>query len=64
MDPLFKIASKSVNSSRPQLKGLMSDKGAHVKEVFLIGIMSKAIRQLCLSAGPFPAAGAAGDARP
>ncbi|MBD8871360.1 hypothetical protein [Rhodanobacter sp. DHB23] len=49
MDPLLKIASKNINSSRLQLEGLASDKGTHVKKGFFAGIKSKAIKQLGLS---------------
>ena len=49
MDPLLKIASKNINSSRLQLEGLASDKGTHIKKGFFAGIKSKAIKQLGLS---------------
>lgn len=49
MDPLLKIASKNISSSRLQLEGLASDKGTHVKKGFFASIKSKAIKQLGLS---------------
>ncbi|BFI96609.1 MAG: hypothetical protein RSP_21190 [Rhodanobacter sp.] len=49
MDPLLKIASKNISSSRLQLEGLASDKGTHVKKGFFASVKSKAIKQLGLS---------------
>jgi hypothetical protein len=49
MDPLLKIASKNINSSRLQLEGLASDKGTHIKKGFFASVKSKAIKQLGLS---------------
>jgi hypothetical protein len=49
MDPLLKIASKNISSSRLQLEGLSSDKGTHTKKGFFAGIKSKAMKQIGLS---------------
>lgn len=49
MDPLLKIASKNISSSRLQLEGLSSDKGTHSKKGFFAGIKSKAMKQIGLS---------------
>lgn len=49
MEPLLKIASKNISSSRLQLEGLASDKGTHVKKGFFASVKSKAIKQLGLS---------------
>jgi len=49
MEPLIKIASKNIASSRLQLEGLVSDKGTHVKKGFFAGVKSKALKQLHLS---------------
>ncbi|MFA6231086.1 MAG: hypothetical protein WC617_13075 [Rhodanobacter sp.] len=49
MEPLIKIASKNIASSRLQLEGLTSDKGTHVKKGFFAGVKSKALKQLHLS---------------
>ncbi|MDW2982052.1 MAG: hypothetical protein WBG81_00210 [Rhodanobacter sp.] len=49
MDPLLKIATKNISSSRLQLEGLSSDKGTHTKKGFFAGIKSKAMKQIGLS---------------
>jgi len=49
MDPLIKIATKNITSSRLQLEGLASDKGTHVKKGFFASVKSKALKQLHLS---------------
>lgn len=49
MDPMLKIATKNISSSRLQLEGLGSDKGTHVKKGFFARIKSKAIKRLHLS---------------
>lgn len=49
MDPMLKIATKDISSSRLQLEGLGSDKGTHTKKGFFAGIKSKAMKQIGLS---------------
>jgi len=49
MDPMLKIASKNISSSRLQLEGLSSDKGTHTKKGFFAGIKSRAMKQIGLS---------------
>jgi len=49
MDPMLKIATKNISSSRLQLEGLSSDKGTHAKKGFFAGIKSKAMKQIGLS---------------
>lgn len=49
MDPMLKIATKAIESSRIQLEGLSADKGTHSKKGFFAGIKSKAIKQIGLS---------------
>jgi hypothetical protein len=49
MDPMLKIASKNIQSSRLQLEGLSSNKGTHVKKGFFAGIKSKALKQVGLA---------------
>jgi hypothetical protein len=49
MDPLLKIATKEIESSRLQLEGLSSNKGTHSKKGFFAGIKSKAVKKLGLS---------------
>lgn len=49
MDPMLKIATKNISSSRLQLEGLGSDKGTHTKKGFFAGIKSKAMKQIGLS---------------
>ena len=49
MDPMLKIANKNIMSSRLQLEGLSSDKGAHAKQGFFAGVKSKAMKQIGLS---------------
>ena len=49
MDPLIKIATKNITSSRLQLEGLASDKGTHVKKGFFASVKSRALKQLHLS---------------
>ena len=49
MDPMLKIATKNISSSRLQLEGLGSDKGTHIKKGFFAGIKSKALKQIGLT---------------
>lgn len=49
MDPMLKIATKAIESSRMQLEGLSSDKGTHSKKGFFAGIKSQAIKKIGLS---------------
>ena len=49
MDPMLKIASKNIQSSRLQLEGLSSDKGTHVKKGFFAGIKSTALKRVGLA---------------
>ncbi|MEY4750593.1 MAG: hypothetical protein RIQ60_2807 [Pseudomonadota bacterium] len=49
MDPLLKIATKNISSSRLQLEGLSSNKGTHAKPGFFAGIKGKAMSRLGLS---------------
>ncbi|MDD4880654.1 MAG: hypothetical protein PHR30_17915 [Gallionellaceae bacterium] len=49
MDPLLKIATKDIESSRLQLEGLASDKGTHSKKGFFAGIKSKALKRVGLT---------------
>lgn len=49
MDPLLKIATKNIESSRLQLEGLSSNKGTHSRKGFFAGIKSKAMKKVGLS---------------
>ncbi|WEN14484.1 hypothetical protein PY254_14800 [Rhodanobacter sp. AS-Z3] len=49
IEPLIKIASKNIASSRLQLEGLASNKGTHVKKGFFASVKSKALKQLHLA---------------
>lgn len=49
MDPLLKIATKNIESSRLQLEGLSSDKGTHSKKGFFAGVKSKALKRVGLT---------------
>lgn len=49
MDPMLKIATKNISSSRLQLEGLSSNKGTHTKKGFFAGIKSKALKQIGLT---------------
>lgn len=49
MDPLLKIATKNITSSRLQLEGLSSNKGTHVKKGYFAQVKSKALKHLGLS---------------
>jgi len=49
MDPMLKIASKDIQSSRLQLDGLASNKGTHTKKGFFAGVKSKALKQVGLA---------------
>ena len=49
MDPLLKIATKDIESSRLQLEGLSSNKGTHSKKGFFAGIKSKAMNKVGLA---------------
>jgi hypothetical protein len=49
MDPLLKIATKNIESSRLQLEGLSSNKGTHSKKGFFAGIKSKALHKVGLT---------------
>lgn len=49
MEPLGKIATRSLAPSCLQLEGLPSDDGPHVEKGFVAGVRSKAHRQLHLS---------------
>jgi hypothetical protein len=49
MDPLLKIATKNITSSRLQLEGLSSDKGTHTKKGYFAQIKSKALKHIGLS---------------
>lgn len=49
MDPMLKIATKNISSSRLQLEGLGSDKGTHTKKGYFAQIKSKALKQIGLS---------------
>jgi len=49
MDPMLKIATRNIGSSRLQLEGLGGDKGTHAKKGFFAGIKSKALKQIGLS---------------
>jgi hypothetical protein len=48
MDPMLKIATKAIESSRLQLEGLSSNKGTHSKKGFFAGIKSKALQRVGL----------------
>jgi hypothetical protein len=49
MDPLLKIATKNITSSRLQLEGLSSDKGTHTKKGYFAQIKSKALKRIGLT---------------
>jgi len=49
MDPMLKIATKDIESSRLQLEGLSTNKGTHSKKGFFAGIKSKALRRVRLA---------------
>lgn len=49
MDPMLKIATKAIESSRMQLEGLSSNKGTHSKKGFFAGIKSKAMKRIGLA---------------
>ena len=49
MDPMLKIATKNIESSRMQLEGLSADKGTHSKKGFFAGVKSKAMKRVGLA---------------
>jgi hypothetical protein len=46
MEPMQKIATKSINDSRLQLEGLRSDKGTHAEKGFFARIKSKIVNKV------------------
>lgn len=46
MDPLLKVATNHIKSSRLRLEGLSSDKGTHTKKNFFASIRSKVTKQI------------------
>lgn len=49
MDPLLKIATKCIDSSRLQLEGLSADKGTHAKKGFFASMKKNALKRLSLA---------------